>query len=168
MTCCFLPAVSNNVGQDTVGIEMDALDRQIINTLQRGFPLSGHPYAEVAQSLGTDEGTLLHRLQKLLDEGILTRFGPLYDAGRMGGSLSLCAMSVPVEEFDQVAATVNALPQVAHNYQRGHEMNMWFVLATETGAEKQQVLQHLEDMTGLRVYDMPKEQEYYVGLYLHV
>lgn len=147
---------------------MDALDRQIINTLQRGFPLSERPYAEVATQLGTTEAILLQRLQHLLDKGILTRFGPMYDAGRLGGSLSLCAMQVPETRFDAVAEQVNALPQVAHNYQRNHALNMWFVLATETEAEKQQVLQDIAQQTGCRVYDMPKQQEYYVGLYLHV
>ncbi|MBU0654988.1 MAG: Lrp/AsnC family transcriptional regulator [Gammaproteobacteria bacterium] len=147
---------------------MDTLDRDIINTLQRGFPLSDRPYAEAAAGLGTTEEILLQRLQRLLDNGLLTRFGPLYDAGRMGGSLSLCAMQVPEDCFETVAEQVNALPQVAHNYQRSHALNMWFVLATETPAEQQQVLQHIAQTTGCRVYDMPKEKEYYVGLYLNV
>ena len=149
-------------------MNMDVLDRGIINTLQRGFPLSDRPYADVAATLGTTEDILLHRLQHLLDSGILTRFGPLYDAVRLGGSLSLCAMQIAEEQFERVAGQVNALPQVAHNYQRNHRLNMWFVLATETEAEKQQVLQDIEAMTGYRVYDMPKQQEYYVGLYLNV
>lgn len=149
-------------------MNMDALDRGIINTLQRGFPISDRPYAEVAASLGTTEEILLHRLQHLLDSGILTRFGPLYDAVRLGGSLSLCAMQIAGGQFERVAGQVNALPQVAHNYQRNHRLNMWFVLATETEAEKQQVLQDIEAITGYRVYDMPKQQEYYVGLYLNV
>ena len=37
----------------------DELDRAIINRLQGGFPLCDHPYAEVAQQLGTSEGELL-------------------------------------------------------------------------------------------------------------
>lgn len=58
-------------------VVLDALDRAILNQLQRGFPICPRPYAEAAHQLGTDEATLLARLQALLDQGILTRFGTL-------------------------------------------------------------------------------------------
>ncbi len=86
----------------------------------------------------------------------------------MGGAFSLCAMKIPAAEFDRIAQQVNALPQVAHNYQRDHAMNMWFVLATETLEEKLKTIEEIEQQTGYRVYDMPKEKEYFVGLYLNV
>ncbi len=58
-------------------MNLDSLDRQIINQLQTGFPVSDEPYAEAAAALGTDEATLLARLQHLLDDRVLTRFSPL-------------------------------------------------------------------------------------------
>ncbi|MEN8213812.1 MAG: AsnC family transcriptional regulator [Pseudomonadota bacterium] len=147
---------------------MDEINRRIINGLQVGFPISDRPYRKAAASLGISEQELLERISTMLDNGILTRFGPLYHAENMGGSLSLCAMKIPDAEFDQVADLVNTLPQVAHNYRRDHAMNMWFVLATETPAEKQQTLREIEQQTGYPVYDMPKEKEYFVGLFLNV
>ena len=144
---------------------LDQLDRDIINRLQKGFPLSDRPYAAVAGELNTSESELLRRLQRLLDDRILTRFGPLFNAEKMGGALSLCAMKIPPEEFDNVASLVNAFSEVAHNYEREHALNMWFVLATETEHEKQQALRRIEKKTGYPVYDMPRQDEYYVGLY---
>ena len=64
---------------------MDKLDRAIINQLQGDFPLCANPYAEVAQQLGTSENELLARIQGLLGDKVLTRFGPMYHAERMGG-----------------------------------------------------------------------------------
>ncbi len=57
---------------------LDALDRRIINALQGGFPIADEPYREVAEQLGITEAELLGRLQRLLDERVLTRFGPMF------------------------------------------------------------------------------------------
>jgi len=88
----------------------------------------------------------------------------MYHAERLGGGLTLAAMQVPEAEFDQVAKQVNAFPEVAHNYARDHELNMWFVLATERPERINEVIKKIETQTGLRVYNMPKQAEYYVGL----
>ncbi|RKZ48392.1 MAG: Lrp/AsnC family transcriptional regulator [Candidatus Parabeggiatoa sp. nov. 2] len=143
---------------------MDAIDRNIINNLQGNFPISERPYAEAAEQLDITEDELIQRLTKLLEQGILTRFGPMYHAERLGGGLTLAAMQVPEAEFDQVAKQVNAFPEVAHNYARDHELNMWFVLATERPERINEVIKEIEAQTGLRVYNMPKQAEYYVGL----
>lgn len=143
---------------------MDELDRRIINALQGGFPVTENPYAEVAACLGTTESELISRLGRLLKDGILSRFGPMYHAERMGGALSLAAMKIPPEDFERVAQLVNAMPEVAHNYARDHALSMWFVLATETPREHAAALERIELKTGYPVYDMPKIKEYFIGL----
>ena len=143
---------------------MDALDRAIINALQDGFPISEHPYAEVAARLGTSEDELIARIERLLKDGVLSRFGPMYHAERLGGALSLAAMKIPPEDFERVAAIVNAMPEVAHNYARDHALSMWFVLATETPRQQQEAIAEMERATGYPVYNMPKIKEYFIGL----
>jgi len=147
---------------------MDALDRRIINELQGGFPVCEHPFRMMAEHLGSTESELITRLGCMLEDGLLTRFGPMFHAENMGGALSLCAMQVPPERFEAVAAQVNAFPEVAHNYQRDHAMNMWFVLATETPQALEATLDRIEEQTGLRVFNLPKQEEFYVGLHFHV
>lgn len=145
---------------------MDDLDRKIINLLQEGFPLTEEPYANVAKQLGIDEPDLLCRLKSLLDEKTLTRFGPMYDAAKLGGDFSLVAIKVPEEHFNEVADIVNSYEEVAHNYHRDHEFNMWYVLATETSEKIHEVNTDIEKRTGLKVFNMPKLDEYYIGLRL--
>jgi DNA-binding Lrp family transcriptional regulator len=147
---------------------MDALDHRIINELQGGFPVCEHPFREVSQRLGSTESELITRLGCMLDDGLLTRFGPMFHAEHMGGAFSLCAMKVPPERFEAVADAVNAFPEVAHNYQRDHAMNMWFVLATETPAALQATIERIEAQTGLPVFNLPKLEEFYVGLHFEV
>jgi DNA-binding Lrp family transcriptional regulator len=147
---------------------MDALDRRIINRLQQGFPISERPYAEVAMELGIDETELLTRLQTLLDRGKLSRFGPIYDAEKTGGAFSLVAMQVPPDRFEEVAAIVNGFPEVAHNYEREHAFNMWFVLATESPQRIAEINEAIRQRTGIPVFDMPKQEEYFLRLNLVV
>jgi len=145
---------------------MTELDREIVNALQGGFPLCERPYAEAAARLGIDEATLLAHLAALLADGTLTRFGPLFDAAALGGAFTLCAMHVPQGEFERVAGIVNAFPEVAHNYERAHRLNMWFVLATEKPEGIAGAIARIEAATGLRVLDFPKLDEYFVELRL--
>jgi len=144
---------------------MDQLDKNIINTLQYDFPVCERPFAQLAETLNSSEDELISRVQSMLDSGLLTRFGPMYNAVNMGGALSLCAMKVPEDRFDEVTDHVNAFEQVAHNYQRDHEMNMWFVLATESQQDLENTLDAIENSTGIPVYNMPKEKEFFVGLH---
>jgi len=147
---------------------MDSLQLHFINQFQGGFPIVERPYASVAATLGTDETALMSMIRGLLDEGILSRFGPMYDAVCMGGGLTLAAMSVPATRFETVVEQVNALPAIAHNYRRDHELNMWFVIATETPEGIVDAISTIEEQTGLTVYNFPKLQEFYIGLWLRL
>jgi len=145
---------------------MDQIDRDIINGLHGGLAICERPYLEAAQRLGLDEDELLTRLTRLLKDGVLTRVGPLYQIERMGGAFTLAALHAPTDTYEEVAQRVNALPQVAHNYARDHELNMWFVIATETPGEIEDVINRIERETGCSVFNFPKSREYFVELKL--
>lgn len=145
---------------------MDQIDRDLINGLHGGLAICERPYLEAAQRLGLSEDELLARLTRLLADGVLTRVGPLYQIERMGGAFTLAALHAPAEQFEQVAQCVNALPQVAHNYARDHDLNMWFVIATETPGEIDTVIAQIERETGCSVFNFPKSREYFVELKL--
>ncbi len=146
--------------------ELSPLDRQILATLQGDFPICERPYAEAAGRLGISEDELLTRLQQLLADKVLTRFGPMFQIEEMGGAFVLAALAVPEVRYDEVTAMVKALPQVAHNYRREHALNMWFVLATETKAGMAEAIARIEQETGLPVYAFPKEREFFVEMKL--
>lgn len=143
---------------------MDATDKLIVNSLQGGFPICERPFAVAAADLGIAEQDLIDRIRAMTEDGVLSRFGPLYHAERLGGAQTLAAMQVPGSRFDAVAEQVNAHPEVAHNYERAHALNMWFVIASDDPAAIERVIRTIEAETGLAVYDMPKEEEFFVGL----
>jgi len=145
---------------------MDGIDRRLINALHGGFPIADRPYAEVGAALGLREQEVIARLEALKEDGTLSRFGPMFDAERMGGAFTLAAMAVPDERFDEVAAIVNAYPEVAHNYRRTHALNMWFVVGAQRRERIAAVLSEIKDATGLDVLDLPKLEEYFLELKL--
>ncbi len=142
------------------------IDRRLINALQGGFPICERPFQVAAASLGIDEDTLIARIDALLQAGVLTRFGPLFNADRMGGINVLAAMAVPNAEFQRVADFVNLQPEIAHNYRREHALNLWFVGAGKSAQKVENAFDYIESMTGLPVYRFPKEREFFVQLML--
>ncbi|MCM8564974.1 Lrp/AsnC family transcriptional regulator [Thauera linaloolentis] len=146
--------------------EPDAVDRRLINALQGDFPLSATPFADVAAALGLNEAEVIARIRAMLDDRVLTRFGPMFQIERMGGAFCLAAMAVPEAQWEAAAEAVNAFPEVAHNYRREHRLNMWFVLATERPGGIADAARRIEAATGLPVRLFPKEREYFVEMKL--
>ncbi|MEI2808422.1 Lrp/AsnC family transcriptional regulator [Albidovulum sp.] len=142
---------------------LDATDRAILNALQEGFPLSHRPFEEAGRALGISEDDLIARIRNLREEGAITRFGPFFDVEAMGGAFCLCAMAVPQDRFDAVVTLVNAHPEVAHNYERAHRLNMWFVLATDRPEAIERIARAIEAETGLKVLRFPKLKEFFIG-----
>lgn len=150
-------------------------DRRLVALLHGGFPLSDRPFADLAAKVGGTEEMLIERLQRLLAHGDLTRFGPLFQIERAGGRFVLAAMAVPEDRFSSVAALLDGMPEVAHNYRResahGHgsaatNLNMWFVLAVGDASQIDEVVSRIEAKTDLPVFAFPKEREYFVELKL--
>ena len=146
--------------------DIDATDRKIAAALQDGFPLTHAPYKDCALKLGVSEEELLARLGRMVETGAITRFGPFFNAERMGGDFCLCAMRVPAEIWETTVERVNARIEVAHNYKRDHELNMWFVLAVERADEIERVAREIETETGLCVRLFPKLREFFLEMKL--
>lgn len=142
---------------------LDEIDRLLINRLQDGLPLEHAPFAAVAREAGLSEPEVVARITQLREIGAITRFGPFLDAEAMGGAFCLCAMAVPVDRFDEVMTLVNAHPEVAHNYERQHRLNMWFVLACEKPDQIADTAARIEGETGLKVLRFPKQREFFIG-----
>lgn len=156
------------MGRESAPI-LDAINRRIINNLQGGFPVTASPYRDIAFKIGITEDELLWRLEVMKTDQIYSRFGPLYNAEALGGAVTLAALKVPDDDFERVTELVNAHDEVAHNYRRSPSpLNMWFVLSTESKEEIGSVLEEIAQETGLKVYNMPKQKEYFLELKLFV
>jgi len=142
---------------------MNELDKRLLNDFQRDFPLTAQPFAEIAQTLGVSEEEVLTRLQALTAQGTVSRVGPVIRPRTIGVS-TLAAMRVPPPRLAETAARINAHPEVNHNYEREHELNLWFVVAAASGPQLQATLNAIEDETGYTVYSFPMLEDYHIDL----
>ena len=69
---------------------MDDLDREILNILRRD---ARTPYTEIADRVGTSEGTVRNRVDQLVEDGVIERFTV---ATRTGNVKAMIEVSVDV------------------------------------------------------------------------
>jgi DNA-binding Lrp family transcriptional regulator len=112
-------------------IELDDLDRRLLNLMQGQFSIAPRPYQHVAAQAEVEEADVLARVQRLLDERIIRQVTPIFDTRALGYESMLVAAKVDPENPWRAANIINAHPGVSHNYLRNHEFNIWFTIATE-------------------------------------
>lgn len=130
-------------------MELDYFDRELLNIVQSGFPVTREPYKELAEILGTMEEDIISRLKRLIDNGTIRRLGGIFDSRKLGYTGTLCAMKVPEENIDSVAGIVNGYNGVTHNYLRNHEYNMWFTVLARGSGELAKILGEIRAKTGV-------------------
>jgi DNA-binding Lrp family transcriptional regulator len=139
------------------------LDRQLLNSLQRDFPLESRPFKQLAEKHGLSEQEIVDRLSELQHQGVIGRFGAVFNHHRAGAS-TLVALAIPEQFVEQTAQLVNQFEGINHNYLREHEFNMWFVV---TGPDREAIdatLNQIEQETSLPMLDLPMEQAYHIDL----
>jgi len=142
---------------------MNATEQKLLNDYQRDFPLIGEPFQRIANQLGADVGQILNRLARLLESGVISRIGPVFRPNTIGAS-TLAAMSVPASELVDVATRISAYPEVNHNYEREHAVNLWFVVNTVSARRRDAVLRRIEWETGHGVMSLPLVRDYHINL----
>ena len=128
---------------------MDSIDKQILNILQKEFPLEERPFQIVAERCGISEEEALSRIQKMKDDGIIRRIGAVFNGAKLGRVSTLCAARVPEDKLENFVSAVNVSKGVTHNYLRDNEYNVWFTLNAATAKELESFLADLKKKTGV-------------------
>lgn len=131
---------------------MDSINTQLLDRIQRNFPISSTPYYDIAQELGLTEAEVISRIKQLKEAGYIRRIGGIFDSRRLGYKSTLCAMKVPPERVEEVAEAINQCSGVTHNYLRNHEYNLWFTLIAPSVEEIENTLESL--MKECRINDL--------------
>lgn len=148
---------------------IDGLDALILNRIQGDFPVSEDPYADIGLALGVSGQEVLLRVRGLVERGVVRKVGPFFDARKMSYVSTLCALDVPVERIDEVAAVISAYPEVTHNYLRAGMPNLWFTVIGESKAAIQKIIGEIEEKGGVGpVADLPAKKMFKVKVDLKV
>ncbi len=101
-------------------------DYELISAIQDGLPLVPHPYAEVGKRLGMREEEVIHRLDEMVREGIINRFGVVVRHRELGyRANAMVVWDIPDEQVERVGALLGAQPQVTLCYQRSRYLPQW-------------------------------------------
>ena len=134
---------------------MDAVDRKILNILQRNFPLVAEPFKAVAEKVGISEDDVLLRIKRMKQDGIIRRIGAVFDSRKLGFVSTLCAATVPDDQLKAFVEVVSACPGVTHNYRRHHEYNVWFTFIAPSEDDLKKNLAEIRNRTGIvNILDM--------------
>ncbi len=146
-------------------MELTQFDKELLNLIQTGLPLTPAPFAAVAARLGCPEQQVMERLAQLRDAGVIRRLGAFFDAESLGYRGWLVAVKVEEMSLPAVARAVNAWPEVTHNDERDHEYNLWFTIQTRTEAEKDGLLRQVAAMPGVSaVFSLPTTDRFKVNV----
>ena len=128
---------------------MDAIDKKILNIIQKNFPVVAEPFKVVAERLGLAEDEVLERIKDLKAVGIIRRIGAVFDSKKMGFASTLCAAKVPKKYLRKFIEIVNSYPGVTHNYRRRHDYNVWFTFIASDEETLKKSLGEIRDKTGV-------------------
>jgi DNA-binding Lrp family transcriptional regulator len=119
---------------------MDDLDSQILSILRRD---ARTPYTEIADQVGTSEGTVRNRVESLVDDGVIERFTVATSTGNVKAMIEI---SVDVD-VDTAAVTdhIAEWPAVDFVWQVSGEQDIVVVVdAADTGAVNDLITQARE------------------------
>ncbi|HIH07226.1 MAG TPA: Lrp/AsnC family transcriptional regulator [Candidatus Nitrosotenuis sp.] len=146
---------------------MDVLDREILNEIQWSFPLVAEPYAVLADKFKITRDEMKKRIINLKTAGVLRQLSAIFDTRKLGYKSSLVAMAIEPDKLDYVANQINRHPGVSHNYERNHEYNLWFTLATPPGTDLKTEVDKFSKLPGiLKVRLLPTIKLFKIGVKL--
>jgi DNA-binding Lrp family transcriptional regulator len=137
-------------------VEIDDLDRAILNQIQSDFPIQARPYEVLGRRLSQPPDEVLARVRRMRQEGLIRRIGGNFSSRAVGYASTLCAARVPVDKLPIFVETVNRFPGVTHNYRRNHEFNVWFTFIAPSMEEIEANLKKIAEETGVEeIYNLP-------------
>ena len=127
---------------------MDDLDREILSILRRD---ARTPYTEIADRVGTSEGTVRNRVERLVEDGVIERFTV---ATRTGNVKAMIEVSVDVNvDTAEVSDRIADWQQVDFVWQVSGEEDIVVVVdAADTDAVNELITQarELEEVVGTK------------------
>ena len=127
-------------------MELDTLDRRLLNIIQTQFPITSRPYEEISFSLGVAEQEVIERIARLKEKEIIKHIRGVFDYQKLGYQGVLCAVAVEENLIKETADFINKFPGVTHNYLRNHDFNLWFTLITPSEVLRQGILKEISEL----------------------
>lgn len=94
-------------------------DRALLARLERGLPLVSRPYRALGAAIGMDEAAVISRLKRLVDAGVVARFGVVVRHRRLGfDANAMVVWDIADADAGRAGRALAALPFVTLCYRR--------------------------------------------------
>ena len=133
---------------------MDELDSLILQKLQNDFPLNERPFDDISRQLEITPDQLWDRIEKLISEGVIRRFGASLDSRKLGFSSTLASIKVGTDCVDKAAEIVGRYAEVTHSYLRNGQFNIWFTLIASDEDRVEIILEEIRTTLSLDSSDI--------------
>ena len=148
--------------------EMDTIDRAILNSIQKEFPLTEKPFEAIGEQVGISEAEALERIKRLTEKGYIRRIGLVLERKKLGYASLLCGTRVDADMIEAIAGEINKEPGVTHNYEREGELNLWFTVIMKTTDDINTFITNLENIFPIKVYKFPEKRTFKIKTYFEV
>src|ERR671916_779646 len=108
---------------------MDGTDKDILNLIQREFPLEREPFAAIGREVGIAGDEVIRRIETLKRSHVIRQISAIFDTRVLRYESSLVAAKIPHHGLTEGAKAINSHPGVSHNYERNNEFNLWYTVA---------------------------------------
>ncbi len=109
-----------------MSIHLDDTDRRIIAATQAGLPLVPEPYRTIADDLGLDAPTVMTRLKRMVDLGVIRRIGLVPNHYALGVTANgMSVWNIVEHEVSHAGGMIGALDFVSHCYHRPRRLPDW-------------------------------------------
>ena len=144
---------------------MDEIDLKLLAAVQEEFPLEKRPFKALGEKLGLTEEAVISRVQRLHEEGLVRRLGPILDIRKLGMSGVLVAILVPEEDAEEVANVVSQYQEVSHNYLRPNDSgyNLWFTISAKEDRISE-ILSDISSKTNRKQLILPTSRIFKIGV----
>lgn len=107
-------------------VQLSAEDRELIKLVQHGLPVVSRPYADIADRLATTEQDVIQRLQKLVDNGAIKRYGVVVRHRELGYTANgMVVWDIPDEQVSHLGACIGRFSCVTLSYRRPRRLPDW-------------------------------------------
>lgn len=138
---------------------MDQIDIKLLKSIQDGIPLVCEPFKYIAEELGLSENEVITRLNNLIKDGVIRRFGASIGHRVIGITANaMCTWNVPDENVEKVGAVMAGFPEVTHCYERprfpGWKYNLFTMIHAYSREECEKIAKEISNATGIRDYSI--------------
>lgn len=141
--------------------QLERADYALADALEGGITLSSQPYAVLAARLGCDEDAVISRITRLLELGVIRRFGIVVRHHELGYSANaMVVWDVPDDCVSDIGRQLACQPAVTLCYQRPRRLPEWRynLFSMVHGQDRTNVLAEIEHMrTALGLGHIPSQ-----------